>query len=62
MTIKRYHPWCSEVPEFQHTLSEHPEGMFVLYEDYEKLRKQYEEILRNERKEWLELVKETSES
>jgi hypothetical protein len=44
MTIKRYHPWCSEVPEFQHTLSEHPEGMFVLYEDYEKLRQELELI------------------
>jgi hypothetical protein len=44
MTIKRYHPWCSEVPEFQHTLSEHPEGMFVLYEDYVKLRLELELI------------------
>jgi len=55
MTVKRYQPWCAEI--HGHTLSEDPNGLFVTYEDYEALKKKYEEILQ----EWLNTVKKISE-
>jgi hypothetical protein len=42
MTIKRYNPWCAE--SHGHFGREDPDGVFVKYEDYEKLLKKVEDL------------------